>query len=185
MKHVHPPECWPQRYFVLWRNIYLTKRHREQKLLPVFLLQPPSYINLSPVLITRAAHTCTRRNARQRTQPALPVKFKKQPQVHLRYHKTRREHRKPLMNLTTMTQKQGQSHWKTPCLQPVQILFTTHLNNFRAIFFFSHFSMLIILSTFIAGCNIISLVQNIIVYYFSMYFYIYFNKIKMTRVKHG
>ena len=149
-----------------------------------FVLQPPSYINLSPVLITRVAHTHTRRNARQRTQPALPVKLKKQPQVHLRYHKTRHEHRKHLANPTTMTQKQGQSHRKTPCLQPVQIPFTTHLNNFRAVFF-SHFSVLIIPSTFIAGCNIISLVQNIIVYYFSMYFYIYFNKIKTTHVKHG
>ena len=77
VKHVHPPECWSQQYFVLWRNIYLMKRHREQKLLPIFVLQPPSYINLSLVLITRAACMRTRRNARQWTQPALPVKLKK------------------------------------------------------------------------------------------------------------
>ena len=155
-------------------------------MLRVFVLQPPSYINLSPVLITRVARTHTR-NARQWTQPALPVTFKKQPEVHLRYHKTRREHRKHLTNPTTMTQKQGQSHRKTPCLHPAQIPFTNHLNNFRAVFFLVIFSMLIILGTFIAGCNIISLVQTIIVVYLVYACKSLINKLnkKTTRVKHG
>ena len=59
-----------------------------------------------------------------------------------------------------MTQKQGQYQRKTPSRQPVQILFTTHLIDFHAASFY--LSMLLKLSTFIAGCNIISFIKNLI-----------------------
>ena len=71
-----------------------------------------------------------------------------------------------------MTRKQNKYQWKTPCL-PVQILFTTHFNDFWAISF-SFFSMLLKLSTFIAGCDIISFLKNLLfVLYTHVSLYIY------------
>ena len=56
-----------------------------------FALQLPSSINLSPVLITKAAHMHTRGNKRQQTQPALALKFKRQTLVHLQHPLHRRD----------------------------------------------------------------------------------------------
>ena len=113
VKNIHPPGCWPRPSFVPWKNIYLMKRHPEQRLLPVFALQLPSSINLSPVLITRTARMHTRGNERKQTQPALALKFKRQTLVHLqhplhraRLHTKRHENRKHPVNLTLMTLKQ-------------------------------------------------------------------------------
>ena len=132
-----PTQVLAAAVFCTLENIYSMKQHPEQRLLPVFALQLPSSTSLSLVLITRAAHTHTKGNERQQTQPALAQKFKTQTLVHLqhplhraRHHTKCHQHRKHPANLTQITLKQGRYHRKTPCLQPVRIPFpTSHLNN--------------------------------------------------------